>query len=134
MPELTRRRALGAGGGGLGGAGAHTLAAPAAPANPTGPAASRGSMAGHHHGGPEAFDEVFQGRRIEGRPVTGGGHHHGAGYAVFVDGAELHVMSNADGSWISVVSHYSPVPTPRDAARAAVVELQGAPLVPFAAN
>jgi hypothetical protein len=43
-------------------------------------------------------------------------------------------MSNADGSWISVVSHYAPVPTPRDAARAAVVELQGAPLVPFAAN
>ncbi|MEU9136637.1 tyrosinase cofactor [Streptomyces sp. NPDC048404] len=134
MPELSRRRALGAAAALAAGAGAQALTAPAASANPNGPATSRRSMAGHHHGGPEAFDEVFQGRRIEGRPVTGGGHHHGAGYAVFVDGAELHVMSNADGSWISVVSHYAPVPTPRDAARAAVVELQGAPLVPFAAN
>ncbi|MFF3885931.1 tyrosinase cofactor [Streptomyces sp. NPDC001914] len=137
MPELTRRRALGAAAALAVGAGAQALAAPAASAasaSPNGPAPSQGSMAGHHHGGPEAFDEVFRGRRIEGRPVTGGGHHHGAGYAVFIDGAELHVMSNADGSWISVVSHYDPVPTPRDAARAAVVELQGAPLVPFAAN
>ena len=66
---------------------------------------------------------------IQGRPT--GGHHHGTGYAVFVDGAELHVMRNADGSWISVVGHYAPVPSPRDAARAAVEELQGASLVPF---
>jgi hypothetical protein len=40
-------------------------------------------------------------------------------------------MRNADGSWISVVSHDSPRPTPRAAARAAVDELQGARLVPF---
>ncbi|MET8136409.1 tyrosinase cofactor [Streptomyces sp. NPDC005251] len=134
MPELTRRRALGAAAALAAGAGAQTLAASSASASPNGPAGSGRSMAEHHHGGPEAFDEVYQGRRIEGRPVTGGGHHHGAGYAVFIDGAELHVMSNADGSWISVVSHYAPVPTPRAAARAAVVELQGAPLVPFVAN
>ena len=117
MPELTRRRALGA---------AAALAAAAGSQVVTGTAAS----ADAHHGGPEAFDEAYRGRRIEGRPVSGG-HHHGAGYAVFVDGAELHVMRNADGSWISVVSHYAPVATPRAAARAAVVELQGAPLVPF---
>ncbi|MEU4087419.1 apotyrosinase chaperone MelC1 [Streptomyces aureus] len=134
MPELTRRRALGAAAALAAGAGVQTLAPSAASAAPGGPAAARPSMAGHHHGGPEPFDEVFKGRRIEGRAVTGGGHHHGGGYSVFVDGVELHVMSNADGSWISVVSHYAPVPTPRDAARAAVVELQGAPLVPFAAN
>ncbi|MFF4535973.1 apotyrosinase chaperone MelC1 [Streptomyces aureus] len=134
MPELTRRRALGAAAALAAGAGVQTLAPSAASAAPEGPAAARPSMAGHHHGGPEPFDEVFKGRRIEGRAVTGGGHHHGGGYGVFVDGVELHVMSNADGSWISVVSHYAPVPTPRDAARAAVVELQGAPLVPFAAN
>ncbi|KAB1978950.1 apotyrosinase chaperone MelC1 [Streptomyces triticiradicis] len=134
MPELTRRRALGAAAALATGAGVQALAAPSASAAPNGPGTSRKSMDGHHHGGPQPFDEVFQGRRIEGRPVTGGGHHHGGGYAVFIDGAELHVMSNADGSWISVVSHYDPVPTPRDAARAAVVELQGAPLVPFAAN
>ncbi|MFJ6838609.1 tyrosinase cofactor [Streptomyces sp. NPDC091209] len=135
MPELTRRRALGAAAALAAGAGAaQILAAPSASASLNGPVGSGRSMAEHHHGGPEAFDEVFQGRRIEGRPVTGGGHHHGGGYAVFIDGAELHVMSNADGSWISVVSHYAPVPTPLAAARAAVVELQGAPLVPFAAN
>jgi hypothetical protein len=134
MPELTRRRALGAAAALAAGAGAQILTASSASASPNGPAGSGRSTAEHHHGGPEAFDEVFQGRRIQGRPVTGGGHHHGAGYAVFIDGAELHVMSNADGSWISVVSHYAPVPTPRAAARAAVVELQGAPLVPFAVN
>ncbi|MET7390709.1 tyrosinase cofactor [Streptomyces sp. NPDC005529] len=129
MPELTRRRVLGAAAALATAAGAQALTAPSASASPAGPTADE-----HHHGGPEAFDEVFRGRRIEGRAVTGGGHHHGGAYAVFIDGVELHVMSNADGSWISVVSHYDPVPTPRAAARAAVVELQGAPLVPFAAN
>lgn len=129
MPELTRRRVLGAAAALATAAGAQALTAPSASASPAGPTVDE-----HHHGGPEAFDEVFRGRRIEGRAVTGGGHHHGGAYAVFIDGVELHVMSNADGSWISVVSHYDPVPTPRAAARAAVVELQGAPLVPFAAN
>lgn len=121
MPELSRRRALGAAAALAAAAGTQALTAPAASAAPT--------AAGHHEG-PEPFDEVYRGRRIEGR-AGGGGHHHGAGYGVFVDGVELHVMQNADGSWISVVSHYDPVPTPRAAARAAVVELQGAPLVPF---
>lgn len=134
MPELTRRRALGAAAALATAVGAQALTTPSASASPARPSAPAATVDEHHHGGPEAFDEVFQGRRIAGRPVTGGGHHHGAGYAVFIDGVELHVMSNADGSWISVVSHYDPVPTPRAAARAAVVELQGAPLVPFAAN
>ncbi|UXY25826.1 apotyrosinase chaperone MelC1 [Streptomyces sp. HUAS TT20] len=124
MPELTRRRALTAAAALAAAAGAQTLVAPAA------------SAAGHQHGSPDSFDEVYKGRRIQGRPMSGGGHHHehGAGYGVFVDGAELHVMQNADGSWISVVSHYDPVPTPRAAARAAVDELQGAKLLPFPAN
>lgn len=79
---------------------------------------------------PEAFDEVFQGRRIQG--VPGAGHaHHGGGYAVRIDGRDLHVMRNADGTWISVVNHYQTSPTPRALARAAVVELQGADLVPL---
>ncbi|MFE2212001.1 tyrosinase cofactor [Streptomyces canus] len=112
MPELTRRTALTA-----------TAALAAASV-----AAPRAAADEHHHGSPEAFDEVYEGRRIQGRP---GGHH---GYAVTVDGRELHVMRNADGSWISVVSHYDPVPTPRAAARAAVDELQGAQLLPFPAN
>lgn len=123
MPELSRRRALTAAAAALAAAaGVQTVAAPGA------------SAAGHDHGSPPSFDEVYKGRRIQGRPASGGGHHHGAGYAVLVDGVELHVMRNADGTWISVVSHYDPVPTPRAAARAAVDELQGAQLLPFPAN
>ncbi|MDQ1042882.1 tyrosinase cofactor [Streptomyces sp. V4I2] len=87
---------------------------------------------------PAPFFEVYKGRRIQGRPAAGGGHHHGTGHgtghAVFVDGVELHVMRNADGSWISVVSHYDPVTIPRAGAHAAVDELQGAALLPFPAN
>ncbi|MET8953474.1 apotyrosinase chaperone MelC1 [Streptomyces sp. NPDC004393] len=134
MSELSRRRALAAGAVVAAGG----LAAQAAPASAATPAASAavssapGSAAmapGHDHGAPAPFDEVYRGRRIEGRATASG--HHGSGYGVFIDGVELHVMRNADGSWISVVSHYAPVPSPRAAARAAVVELQGAPLVPF---
>ncbi|MBV7699791.1 tyrosinase cofactor [Streptomyces sp. TRM70350] len=139
MPQLSRRRALTAAAALAAAAGAAPVVASvtagnanAAPAEATTP-----DTTGHHHGhtSPAPFDEVYKGRRIQGRPVAGGGHqHHGGGYAVFVDGAELHVMRNADGTWISVVSHYDPVPTPRAAARAAVDELQGAQLVPFPAN
>ncbi|MFJ9738275.1 tyrosinase cofactor [Streptomyces sp. NPDC101166] len=139
MPELSRRRALTAAAALAATAGAQTVARAATPAtagdgHATGSASAAGS--------PAAFDEVYKGRRIQGRPTAGGGHHggghggghHDSGYAVFVDGVELHVMSNADGSWISVVSHYDPVATPRAAARAAVDELRGAPLLPFPAN
>ncbi|MFJ9349922.1 tyrosinase cofactor [Streptomyces sp. NPDC101237] len=137
MPELTRRRALTAAAALAAAAGATTLTAAGASAAPH-----------PREGALEPFDEVYKGRRIQGRPsdaddMSGmggmagmGGHHHGhgTGYAVFVDGVELHVMRNADGSWISVVSHYQPVRTPRAVARAAVDELQGAPLLPFPAN
>ncbi|MCQ9179993.1 tyrosinase cofactor [Streptomyces sp. IBSBF 2953] len=126
MPELSRRRALTAA---AVVAGASFAAAPAARA-----AEPHHDPHGGSHGSPESFDEVYRGRRIQGRPATGSGHHHGGGYAVYVDGVELHVMRNADGSWISVVSHYDPVPTPRAAARAAVDELQGARLEPFPAG
>ncbi|WP_030230636.1 MULTISPECIES: apotyrosinase chaperone MelC1 [unclassified Streptomyces] len=120
MPELSRRRAL-------------TAAAVLATSAGTLPGITPAAAAGHHDS-PGAFDEVYRGRRIQGRPATGAGHqHHGAGYTVLVDGVELHVMRNADGTWISVVSHYDPVATPRAAARAAVDELQGAPLLPFPA-
>ncbi|MEU1480248.1 tyrosinase cofactor [Streptomyces sp. NPDC005760] len=118
MPELTRRTALTA----TAALAAATVAAP------------RASAEEHHHDSPDAFDEVYKGRRIQGRPA--GGHHggHHGGYRVTVDGVELHLMRNADGTWISVVSHYDPVPTPRAAARAAVDELQGARLLPFPTN
>lgn len=124
MPELSRRRALAAAAALTATATVATLAAPA-------------EADEHAHDSPAPFDETYRGRRIQGRAAAGGGHHgdhHGGGYAVFVDGVELHVMRNADGTWISVVSHYAPVATPRAAARAAVDELQGARLVPFPAN
>ncbi|MFI6357491.1 tyrosinase cofactor [Streptomyces sp. NPDC050743] len=127
MPDITRRRALTA---------SAALAATATVTTLVAPAASAAGD-GHPMPMPESFDEVYQGRRIEGRPSTGpGGHHHehGGGYEVLIDGVQLHVMRNADGSWISVVSHYDPVSTPRAAARAAVDELQGAALLPFPAN
>ncbi|MFD4585845.1 tyrosinase family oxidase copper chaperone [Streptomyces sp. NPDC058423] len=97
---------------------------------------------------PEAFDEMYLGRHIEGRPADGGhgghGGHAGHGtrgrppgepgdpvaFVVRVDDDDLHVMQNADGTWISVVNHYEKYRTPRDAARAAVRELHGASLVP----
>ncbi|MFF5787398.1 tyrosinase cofactor [Streptomyces sp. NPDC012693] len=127
MSSITRRRALGVAAGAAGAAAGLALAhsAVAAPRPATAPAAGPA---------PAAFDEVYQGRRIKGGASHGGGHHgghHGGGYSVTIDGEELHVMRNADGTWISVINHYEPVATPKALARAAVRELQGAPLVPL---
>ncbi|MFB7025663.1 MULTISPECIES: tyrosinase cofactor [unclassified Streptomyces] len=124
MSSITRRRALGVA------AGAAGAVAVLARTGPAGAAAPRAAATD-----PASFDEVYQGRRIRGGPAHGGGHHgghHGGGYTVTVDGRELHVMRNADGTWISVIHHYEPVATPRELARAAVRELRGAPLVPLA--
>src|SRR5690606_33123233 len=95
MPELSRRRALTA-------AAALTVTAGAAAAHGTTARAAADDDPGHHSS-PDSFDEVYKGRRIQGRPASGGGHHHHGGppVAVFVDGVELHVMQNADGTWIS---------------------------------
>lgn len=127
MPDISRRRALTA---------AAALAATATAATVVTPAAAAAADHEHSMPMPMAFDEVYKGRRIQGRPTSGGGHHseHGGGFQVLIDGVQLHVMRNADGTWISVVSHYDPVATPRAAARAAVDELQGAALLPFPAN
>ncbi|MFE9535116.1 tyrosinase cofactor [Streptomyces sp. NPDC006691] len=123
MSRPTRRQAIGVTAGTLAGL---ALAGSAHAAVPSGH-----SDAHTGHDAPEAFDEVFQGRRIQGAPAAG--HmHHGGGYGVRIDGQELHVMQNADGTWISVVNHYETFATPRAVARAAVVELQGAALVPLA--
>ncbi|MGW1765417.1 apotyrosinase chaperone MelC1 [Streptomyces sp. NPDC002073] len=136
MSQLTRRRALLAGAGTLAALGT-VAAARAGAAQPPAPAPAAGAPADHSGHGtaaqPAAFDEVFQGRRIQGAPDPHAGHggHHGVGYSVQVDGRELHVMRNADGTWISVVNHYETFKTPRALARAAVTELQGAVLVPL---
>ncbi|MFJ4806801.1 apotyrosinase chaperone MelC1 [Streptomyces murinus] len=84
-----------------------------------------------------SFEETYKGRRIQGKPVDGmhghhGSKHHTDGYTVFIDSQELHVMRNADTTWISVVNHYRTFATPREVARAAVDELQGASLLALA--
>ncbi|MFJ9809244.1 tyrosinase cofactor [Streptomyces sp. NPDC101158] len=126
MSSITRRKALGVAAGAAGAAAGLALAGSAVAAPRSG-----GPAAG---AAPAEFDEVYLGRRIKGGPSHGGGHHgghHGGGYSVTIDGEELHVMQNADGTWISVINHYEPVATPKAIARAAVRELQGAPLVPL---
>ncbi|MGR4878534.1 tyrosinase family oxidase copper chaperone [Streptomyces sp. LARHCF249] len=124
MNKITRRQALGTTAGaltvlGLAGATAHAAATDSRAAAPAG-----------------TVDEVYKGRRIRITPGTGGGHHgghHSPGLpTVRIDGRELHVMRNADGTWISVVNHYETFADPASLARAAVRELQGAVLAPFA--
>ncbi|WP_327069933.1 tyrosinase cofactor [Kitasatospora sp. NBC_01250] len=124
--ELTRRRML------QGAAVALTATAGTALLGLSKPAAKAAAA----DGGSATFDEVFQGRHIQGMPMSGGmagmaGMHHGSGYMVLIDGQELHVMRNADGTWISVINHYQTFSTPRALARAAVNELQGATLTPI---
>ncbi|WP_415954003.1 apotyrosinase chaperone MelC1 [Streptomyces sp. KLOTTS4A1] len=151
MSTITRRHALGAA---LGTVAATTAAGPLisgpaladsrqAPAQDGGQDLGRDRAHGSSTFDLEPFDEVYQGRHIQGAPSRDGGHHgghggghhggHGTGYTVHIDGQELHLMRNADGTWISVINHYEPVATPRASARAAVRELQGARLVPLTA-
>ncbi|MEU4949393.1 tyrosinase cofactor [Streptomyces lavendulae] len=124
MNKITRRQALGTTAGaltvlGIAGATAHAAATDSRTA--TTPAGT--------------VDEVYQGRRIQIAPGTGGGHHgghHSPGLpTVKIDGRELHVMQNADGTWISVVNHYETFADPTSLARAAVRELQGSQLAPM---
>ncbi|WP_446040697.1 tyrosinase family oxidase copper chaperone, partial [Streptomyces sp. SID1121] len=88
-----------------------------------------------------AFEEMYQGRRIELGPGTGamGAGPMGAGavtaaasgrsaFDIRIDGRPLHVMRRADGSYLSAVNHYESFPTLLDAARAAVEDLRGAQL------
>ncbi|KOG45281.1 tyrosinase cofactor [Streptomyces sp. NPDC059558] len=124
MKKITRRQALGTTAGaltalGLTAAAAGATSAAATPAEPTTPG---------------TVDEVYQGRRIQITP--GGGGHHGGHHSpgqptVRIDGRELHIMRNADGTWISVINHYETFAEPKLLARAAVRDLQGAALVPF---
>ncbi|MFJ6940689.1 tyrosinase cofactor [Streptomyces sp. NPDC101132] len=127
MSVMTRRRALGV---------TASAAAALAVAGATGAAAAGSADHADHtgHTAPGSFDEVYKGRRIQGGPTAHGGHHgdHGGGHSVRIDGQELHIMRNADGTWISVVNHYETYRDLRSLARAAVVELQGAKLVPLA--
>ncbi|MFE4855674.1 tyrosinase family oxidase copper chaperone [Streptomyces sp. NPDC056670] len=66
-----------------------------------------------------AFDEMYAGHRVQGRPLRAAG----AEVAVFVDGRRLDLMRRADGSYLSSVDHYESYATAREAARAAAREL-----------
>ncbi|SOE09119.1 Tyrosinase co-factor MelC1 [Streptomyces sp. 2323.1] len=151
MSRPTRRQILHGSAAALAGA---ALAAPVAFADTAAarPADGHGQMAGDGPSGghemPEPFDEMYEGRHIEGWPADegdaqNGGHnssgahagrhagpHDGMDFVVRIDNDDLHVMRNADGTWISLVNHYETFTTPRALARAAVRELQGADLVP----
>jgi hypothetical protein len=52
-----------------------------------------------------------------------------SGYRVLIDGTDLHVMQNGDGTWVSLIDHYEVFATPRALARSAVDNLAGAHLV-----
>ncbi|MCX4661824.1 tyrosinase cofactor [Streptomyces uncialis] len=138
MSRLTRRQAVGAVTGvaaGIAVAGVATAWADTAP--------DKGKREGSASGGEDAsFDEVFQGRRIQGEPIGGAGAHasgHGkhAGHAghevyrVLIDGRELQVMRHGKSGWSSAINHYERFATPLDAARTAVTTLKGASVVPF---
>ncbi|OCC08596.1 apotyrosinase chaperone MelC1 [Streptomyces sp. PTY087I2] len=136
MSPFTRRRAVGAAATALTGLALTGFARAAGGSSPDRRTASdqlSGGHAGHSethgHGSPQPFRETFQGRLIEGAPTHDDGHH--GGYSVRVDGEELHVMRNADSTWVSVINHYETFATPRAVARAAVIGLQGSDLVPL---
>ncbi|MBL1082250.1 tyrosinase co-factor [Streptomyces actinomycinicus] len=96
---------------------------------------------------PEAFDEIYLGRHIEGRPAPDEHTSHPGRrsrhpddgqspvteFVVRIDDRDLHVMRSMDGTWLSVVNHYQKQRTPLEVARAAVRDLDGASLVPLMA-
>ncbi|QKV96449.1 tyrosinase co-factor [Streptomyces sp. NA02950] len=140
MSRPTRRRVLHRGVAGLAGA---ALAGPvvAATASDTFAATARSTGGPEHteghgrpggHEMPQPFDEMYEGRHIEGWPEEGGhgGPLEGMEFVVRIDNDDLHVMRNADGTWVSLVNHYETLDSPRAVARSAVRELNGADLVP----
>ncbi|MEU5397811.1 tyrosinase cofactor [Streptomyces sp. NPDC005963] len=129
MSRLTRRQALGAVTGAAAGmalVGVATASANSAPEKDRA-AAPAGVK------GPAPFDEVFQGRHIQGLPDHAHAAHagHSTGFRVLVDGRELHVMQHGKSGWSSAINHYERFASPRDAARTAVTTLKGAAVVPF---
>ncbi|MFD7080597.1 tyrosinase family oxidase copper chaperone [Streptomyces sp. NPDC059918] len=137
MNMITRRQALGLGSAVAAAAG---LAACSPESTSSAPAAgaSGASGAAGPSGAPVSLptgtiDETYEGHRIQ-ITVGPGGHHGMVMPTVKIDGNDLHIMPNADGSWVTVVNHYETFPDPVSAARAAVRELQGAALVPFTAK
>ncbi|WP_435855061.1 tyrosinase cofactor [Streptomyces murinus] len=74
--------------------------------------------------GGDSFDETYRGRRIQGvRLPEAGRSTSDDAWRITIDGRPLHLMRRADGTWLSMVDHYTSYRTPREAARAAVDEL-----------
>ncbi|MFD0069599.1 tyrosinase family oxidase copper chaperone [Streptomyces sp. NPDC127574] len=75
-----------------------------------------------------SFDEVYRGRHLLGKRAGSDGRvaFSGGAWLVTVDGGPLHLMRRADGGYLSMVDHYVSYPTAREAARAAVDELDPA--------
>ncbi|WP_330236379.1 tyrosinase family oxidase copper chaperone [Streptomyces sp. NBC_00566] len=71
-----------------------------------------------------SFDETYRGHRIQGFLVPAAARRTGEGdWQITVDGRPLHLMRRADGTWMSMVDHYTSYATPLEAARAAVDEI-----------
>ncbi|MER6016798.1 apotyrosinase chaperone MelC1 [Streptomyces anulatus] len=136
MPGPTRRQALGAAIGVAAGGALVGVTSASADTVPAG-TSSEGSASGRT-GAPGSFDEVFEGRRIQGTPAEArtdahahAGHAGHAGYRVLIDGRELPVMQHGKSGWSSTINHYERFATPLEAARTAVISLKGAVVVPF---
>ncbi|MFD8369648.1 tyrosinase cofactor [Streptomyces sp. NPDC059688] len=72
----------------------------------------------------DSFDETYRGRRIQGFLVpTGGRKATDVEWQITIDGRPLHLMRRADGSWLSMVDHYTSYATPLEATRAAVDQI-----------
>ncbi|MFG2884003.1 tyrosinase family oxidase copper chaperone [Streptomyces sp. NPDC048297] len=87
-------------------------------------AASRPLPVSSYGPGGTSFDEVYRGRRIQGYLVPVAGRKRVDGdWEITVDGRLLHLMRRADGSWMSMIDHYTSYRTPLEATRAAVDEI-----------
>jgi Tyrosinase co-factor MelC1 len=75
----------------------------------------------------ERVDEVYKGRRIKGVGRSAAGSLP----TLAIDDAELHVMVNANGTYVTAINHYQGFASLREAAHAAVDELNGAKLIPM---
>lgn len=99
------------------------LVAASRPPNPATESESTGGVGGGRavNGG---FDETYHGRHIQGAMLPAAGRALGDGeWQVTVDGHPLHLMRRADGTWLTMLDHYSSYRTPLEATRAAVDEL-----------
>ncbi|MEU3771892.1 tyrosinase family oxidase copper chaperone [Streptomyces sp. NPDC032472] len=135
MKKITRRQALGFAIGAAAVVGLSACSSSKAPATAAIGAEASGSPSVPPFSLPSGgIDEVYEGHRIQitlGEGGQHGGHHLPAMPVVKIDGNELHIMRNADGSWVSVVNHYETFPDPIAAAKAAIRDLQGTQLAPF---